>query len=91
MDKQRFPIFAQRLRQFRLAQDLTQADLALRIAAHPTCISHYETMYRVPSLAMVVALAEALGVTTDDLLGQSTRRLTPCPYCHGSGFVFSDS
>ncbi len=58
-----------RLRQLRTAQGLSQVQLAAR--AHlsaPSFLSHIEAGRKQPSPAVLVRLADALGVAVDDLL-----------------------
>jgi transcriptional regulator with XRE-family HTH domain len=61
--------FAGRLRRLRTASGLTGAGLAARTGVDRTAIVHMEKGDMSPSVAVLAALAEALGVTTDHLLG----------------------
>lgn len=61
--------FAERLIALRKARNLTQTDLANAIGSTQRAISHYESVADFPPAAVIVALAKALGVTTDELLG----------------------
>lgn len=63
--------FAERLRLMRQRRRLTQAQLAHRAQTHNTLIAHYETQQRLPSCENLCRLAEALGTTTDYLLGRT--------------------
>lgn len=56
-----------RLRELRTAAGLTQAGLAEKSGLSQNGISHWEQGDRVPGIAQAIALAEALGVTVDDL------------------------
>ncbi len=58
----------QRIRRFRKAHDMAQEDLAEKIGISTTHMSHIETGNTKLSLPVLVALASALGVRTDDLL-----------------------
>jgi transcriptional regulator with XRE-family HTH domain len=53
---------------------LTQAQLAEAVGSSAATISHYETGHRVPSLARLCELADALGVTVGSLLRQGGHR-----------------
>jgi transcriptional regulator with XRE-family HTH domain len=53
-------IFGQRLRELRLARKLTQTQLAERCGSSYPFISNLERGVKVPSLTMVLRLAEAL-------------------------------
>jgi transcriptional regulator with XRE-family HTH domain len=53
-------IFGQRLRELRLARNLTQTELAERCGSNHPFISNLERGVKVPSLTMVLRLAEAL-------------------------------
>lgn len=58
----------ERIRALRTENSWSQADLADRIDAEQAQVSRYESGRAVPSLATVVRLAEAFGVSTDYLL-----------------------
>ena len=68
----------QRIRKIRKAQGFSQEDLAEQIGISTTHMSHIETGNTKLSLSVLVALANALGVRTDDLLfeEQATTRST---------------
>lgn len=53
----------------RMDANLSQADLAEMIDRSPTWVSHIETGRQAPSASNLVSLAEALGVSSDTLLG----------------------
>jgi transcriptional regulator with XRE-family HTH domain len=61
--------FAERLIALRKARNMTQTDLADAIGSTQRAISHYEAVADFPPAGVIVALAKALGVTTDELLG----------------------
>jgi transcriptional regulator with XRE-family HTH domain len=61
--------FAARLYEARLARGLTQVQLAEKIGSTQRAISHYESTTGLPPVSVLVDLAKALGVSTDDLLG----------------------
>lgn len=64
--------FASRLRNARMNRELSQAELARLAGMQPSAIAHFEGERRKPSFDNVRALAEALDVTTDHLLGTAT-------------------
>lgn len=61
-------IFGQRLRELRLARNLTQTQLAERCGSNHPFISNLERGVKVPSLTMVLRLAEALECPVYDLI-----------------------
>ena len=61
--------FGQRLTEFRKAAGLTQVQLAESIGSTQRALSYYENDGGYPPLPVVGQLAEALGVSTDELLG----------------------
>ena len=62
----------QRIRKFRKAHQLSQEDLAEKIGISTTHMSHIETGNTKLSLPVLVAIAAALAVRTDDLLVDRT-------------------
>lgn len=60
--------FAARVRELRLAAEMTQEDLAERCGLFRTYMSRIETAQANPTLTMIHALAGALGVGAADLL-----------------------
>lgn len=63
--------FGGRLVAAREARRLTQTELAQRAGLQPAAIGHFERNRRKPSFANVRALAKALNVSSDYLLGRS--------------------
>ncbi len=61
--------FGERLQSIRKARALTQVQLAEAAGTTQRAISYYETEAGFPPAPAVIDLAEALGVTTDELLG----------------------
>ena len=61
--------FGERLFRIRKARGLTQGQLAELIDSSQRAISAYETVAQFPPAPVLVALAKALKVTTDELLG----------------------
>lgn len=65
-------LFAERLIAAREARGLSQAELARLAGLQPAAIGHFEHDRRKPSFANVRALAKALNVASDYLLGRSS-------------------
>lgn len=63
--------FEGRLRSAREARQLSQGELAERTGMQPSAVSHFETGTRKPSFENLRRLADALGVSTDYLLGRT--------------------
>jgi transcriptional regulator with XRE-family HTH domain len=63
--------FGGRLIAARTIRELSQAELAQRAGLQPAAIGHFERNRRKPSFANVRALAKALNVSSDYLLGRS--------------------
>lgn len=68
--------FGARIRELRLQRELTQEDLAAHCGLFRTYMSRIETGNANPTLTMICALADALGVTVADLFPAGT---TPRP------------
>lgn len=63
--------FGDRLLAAREARELNQTELAKLAGLQPAAIGHFEHNRRKPSFANIRALAKALGVTADYLLGRA--------------------
>lgn len=61
-------LFGQRLRELRTARNLTQSELAERCGSNHPFISNLERGVKVPSLTMILRLAEALECRVYDLV-----------------------
>ena len=61
-------IFGQRLRELRLARNLTQRQLAEGCGSNSPFISNLERGVKVPSLTMILRLAQALDCRVYDLV-----------------------
>jgi len=61
-------IFGKRLRELRLARDLSQYALADLCGSHKPFISELERGVKVPSLTMILRLAEALDCSVYDMV-----------------------
>ena len=66
--------FGKRLAQLRKAAGYTQQELADEIGATRRMIAYYETESDHPPTNMLLGLATALSVTTDELLGLTATR-----------------
>lgn len=62
--------FAANLRAFRARIDITQAELAARVGVDAQSIVNWEKGSYMPSLRTTVKLADALGVSIDQLAGR---------------------
>lgn len=63
------PTFAARLKSIRDDRELSQSELARLTGMQPSAIAHFEAERRKPSFDNVRALAKALNVSADYLLG----------------------
>ena len=75
-------LFSERLSTARDQRGLSQQDLAEASHLQATAISHYETGSRSPSIANLHALADALEVSVDYLLGRE-EEVTPTQHLDG--------
>jgi len=64
-------IFATRLAEVRELRRLNQSELARKAGLQPSAIAHFEGKRRKPSFANILALANALGVSSDYLIGKA--------------------
>lgn len=67
-------LFSERLRKAREDKGLSQAQLAEKTGLQPSAVSHFEGGRRSPSFDNLRSLADALGVSTDHLLGREARQ-----------------
>ena len=67
--------FGQKLRNLRLEAGMTQAELAQRLNITKAVISYYELHERCPSPEVLIKLASIFHVSTDYLLGISSRKM----------------
>jgi transcriptional regulator with XRE-family HTH domain len=58
--------FGPRLKQLRVAADLSRYQLAVRIGMHPNSVYRLEMGLMAPTWAVTVALADALGVSVEE-------------------------
>ena len=61
-----------RIRYFRMKKNMTQQDLADKLGVNQSTVSDYETGTFELTLPKLVRIADALGVTIYDLIGQET-------------------
>lgn len=64
-------VFAERLRQVRVSRNITQEQLAEMADIARTMVGRYETTDQLPALDTLVRIADALGTSTDYLLGRT--------------------
>jgi transcriptional regulator with XRE-family HTH domain len=74
--------FGERLADLRAERGVTQSQLADMIGSSQRAISAYETVAEYPPTAVLVELAQALQVSTDELLG--IKSPTPSDRAHDS-------
>ena len=70
---------ASRLKALREAARLSQRELARQIGERQSNIQYWETTGKVPRSDVLVALAQALGVGVEELLGEKRPRRVPAP------------
>lgn len=63
-------LVARSIRDCRRSRGISQAEVAERAGLQPSSVSHFETGSRLPSCMNLLQLADALGVSTDELLGR---------------------
>jgi transcriptional regulator with XRE-family HTH domain len=80
-----------RLRIARENEGLSQGQVAKLCRLDPSTISFFECGKRTPVARNILKLAEALNVSTDELLGRRdiAIRVVPCPNCGGTGRVLT--
>ena len=66
--------FAQRLRELRKENAITQAGLAERMNVSRTCIANWESGERIPEVAAITYLAKLFKVPVDYLCGRTDER-----------------
>ena len=67
-------MISQRIRELRLANELTQKELSDYLGLTPKMISFYELGQRVPPSDILLKLAEKFQVSTDYLLGNTNEK-----------------
>lgn len=61
---------AENIKNRREEYDLTQAELAKRIGVTPSYVNYVESGTRIPSVPVLIKLADALNISTDEILGR---------------------
>lgn len=61
---------AENLKKRREEYELSQEELAKKVGIDRATISRYEAGYKVPSLYTTVAIADALNISVDELVGR---------------------
>lgn len=69
--------FGERLQNIRKARGLTQVQLAEAAETTQRAVSYYETEAGFPPAPAVISLAQALNITTDELLGLKPPKVSP--------------
>lgn len=72
------------IKELRLERGLSQVDVAKRLCVSKQCVSNWENDNVLPSIEMLVKLADLFGVSTDYLLGRESRT-----YLDASGLTLS--
>ena len=60
-----------RIKELRIAHNLTQVDLGNKLSIAKQTVSNWENNNILPSIDMLIKIADYFGVTTDYLLGRS--------------------
>lgn len=60
------------IKQLRIQRGLNQVELAKRLNVSKQCVSNWENDNVLPSVTMLVQIADFFGTTTDFLLGRET-------------------
>ena len=68
-----------KLRQLREAAGISVRELARQISESPTNVSYWERSGQIPRSDVLVPISKALGVTVNDLLGESKASRTASP------------
>ena len=63
--------FGKRLRELRKEKGYTQAEFAARVGIAQNTLSQFENEIAMPSIPVLIAIAQTLDVSTDFLLGLS--------------------
>ena len=65
------------LRQLREAAGLSLRELARQVEVHPSNVSFWENNDKLPSSSVLLQMADALGVSVEELLGSQPRKGSP--------------
>lgn len=61
--------FSQKLREFRLREDLSLAEFAKMLETSPSTLSKYENGEMLPKIDMLISICSALNCTPNEILG----------------------
>lgn len=64
-------VLNENIRQLRILNGFSQVELAKRLSVSKQCVSNWENDNVLPSISMLIQLADFFGVTTDRLLGRT--------------------
>ena len=67
--------FEEKLKQIMIQQGLTQKELAIRSGITEASMSKYLSGERTPRIDVIINLAHALEITTDELLGETDNNI----------------
>jgi transcriptional regulator with XRE-family HTH domain len=70
---------ASRLRALREASGLSLRELARQIGEQPTNLSYWERSGNLPRADLIIPIAQALGVTPEEILGRDKPKRTAAP------------
>lgn len=63
----------ERIKELRISQGYSQVDFAKKLGVTKQCVSNWENDNVVPSVEMLVKIADIFNVTTDYILGRTNR------------------
>ena len=66
-------MFGEKIKAFRMSRGLSQVDLAGKLGVTKQSVSNWENENIMPSIDMLIKIAEFFSVTTDFLLGLSEK------------------
>ena len=72
--EERWIMFGDRVKQMREAHNFSQVQLATRLHVSKQAVSNWENNNIMPSIEMLIKLADLFGVSTDFLLERDNRR-----------------
>lgn len=61
--------FAERLKELRLENNLSQSDLAKELGVSPACINRWEASLRLPNVDSIILICQYFKVSSDYLIG----------------------
>ena len=64
---------SENIRQLRISRGMNQVELAKRIGVTKQCVSNWENDNVLPSVEMLVKIADVFNVSTDHLLGRERK------------------